>query len=432
MATFISCLIIGLAILVSIPTVVVLVEVVAAILLPTRARAPQIHGRPRTAVIVPAHNESAWLLPTLNDVKADLILDDRLVVVADNCTDDTAAVAAAAGAEVVVRNDPQRIGKGYALDWGLRYLCADPPEVLIIIDADCRISCGAIGLLAMTCATTGRPAQALYLVTAPEGTTINYRVAEFASRVKNWVRPMGLNALNLPCQLMGTGMAFPFDVIRSAELATGQIVEDFKLGLDLAHVGKSADFCPYAIVTSCFPASLSAAKSQRQRWEHGHIDIILGMLPRFLCRAIVSRNWSLLALALDGAVPPLTLLGVLVFTTIVIATLGTLFGFSTTALIISSSSLAAFVLAIALAWWQYGHDLLPPRKIGSVVSFVIGKFPLYRRFLTHGPDSEWIRTEREKAGTKIRNNPLNGPSASATTSSSRNARGRRPIVTNKR
>ena len=409
MATFISCLIIGLAIVVSIPIVVFFVEVVAAIMLPTRARAPQAHAkRPRTAVLVPAHNESTGLLPTLNDIKADLAPGDRLIVVADNCTDDTAAVAAAAGAEVVVRHDPTRIGKGYALDWGLRYLCADPPEVLIIIDADCRISRGAIGLLAMTCATTGRPAQALNLITAPDGTTVNYQVTEFASRVKNWVRPLGLNALNLPCQLMGTGMAFPFDVIRSAELATGQIVEDLKLGLDLAQAEKPADFCPDAIVTSRFPVSVSAAKSQRQRWEHGHIDIILAMVPRLLCLAIARRNWSLLALALDVAVPPLTLLGVLVFATVVIATLGTLFGYSTTALIISAGSLAAFVMAIVLAWWQYGYDLLPPRKMGSVASFIIGKIPLYRRFLIHGSDSQWIRTEREKAETKIRNNSLNG------------------------
>ena len=261
MATLITCLIIGLAIVVSIPAAVFFAEIVAAIMLPTNARALQTQKRPRTAVLVPAHNESRLLLPTLNDIKADLIPDDRLLVVADNCTDDTAAVAAAAGAEVLVRNDLERIGKGYALDWGVRHLCSDPPEILIIIDADCRISRGSIELLTMTCAATSRPTQALYLIKAPDETAIDYSVAEFASRVKNWVRPLGLSALNLPCQLMGTGMAFPFDVIRSAELATGNIVEDFKLGLDLAAEGKATNFCPHAIVTSFFPASVSAAES---------------------------------------------------------------------------------------------------------------------------------------------------------------------------
>ena len=53
--------------------------------------------------------------------------------------------------------------------------------------------------------------QILDLMTAPEDSPINYRVAEFAWRVNNWVRPLGLAALGLPCQLMGTGMAFPWD-----------------------------------------------------------------------------------------------------------------------------------------------------------------------------------------------------------------------------
>ena len=52
--------------------------------------------------------------------------------------------------------------------------------------------------------------------------------------MKNWVRPLGLSNLNLPCQLMGTGMAFPWELIRSANLASGSIVEDTKLGLELA------------------------------------------------------------------------------------------------------------------------------------------------------------------------------------------------------
>ena len=76
--------------------------------------------------------------------------------------------------------------------------------------------------------------QALDLMKAPDQSVINFQVAEFAWRVKNWVRPLGLSALGLPCQLMGTGMAFPWNVVRSAKLASGQVVEDLNLGLELA------------------------------------------------------------------------------------------------------------------------------------------------------------------------------------------------------
>ena len=265
MLTFISFLLVTLAVLLVIPIAIFFIEVVAAIALPQRdCPAPPGDGRrQRVAVLLPAHNESTGILPTLADIKAQIRAGDRLLVVADNCTDDTAAVAAAAGAEVVDRNEPERRGKGYALAWGLRHLGVDPPEIVIIIDADCRLAEGVIDRLAAACAVTHRPVQALDLMTAPDASPINFRVAEFAWRLKNWVRPLGLRALGLPCQLMGTGMAFPWDVIRSADLASGSIVEDLKLGLDLALAGNPPIFCPSPGVISDFPLTVEGIQSQR-------------------------------------------------------------------------------------------------------------------------------------------------------------------------
>src|ERR1700722_11300717 len=182
MVTFISILLVTLAVFLAIPVAVFLVEVVAAIALPQRDHLASLDGgtRGRIAVLVPAHNESTGLLPTLADIKAQMYAPDRLLVVADNCEDDTAAVAAAAGAEVLSRNDPDKRGKGYALALGLRHLCAGPPHIVIVIDADCRLADAAIDLLASACAVAGRPVQALYLMSAPSESPINYRVAEFA------------------------------------------------------------------------------------------------------------------------------------------------------------------------------------------------------------------------------------------------------------
>src|SRR5580704_15835042 len=98
----------------------------------------------RIAVLVPAHNEGTGLLPTLEDIKRQLQPGDRILVVADNCTDDTATIARTAGAEVIERHDPDRRGKGYALDFGIQHLSATPPDILIMIDADCRIAANAI------------------------------------------------------------------------------------------------------------------------------------------------------------------------------------------------------------------------------------------------------------------------------------------------
>ena len=196
-------LLVILAGLLAIPTTVLCLEIVAGLV---RRQVPTSPGRGagrRIAVLVPAHNESVAIAATLEDIKAQLRPGDRLLVVADNCTDDTAAVAGLSGAEVVKRQDSERIGKGYALDWGLRHLDKDPPDVVIVIDADCRLSEGSIARLTGACSMTGRPVQALDLMTAPAGSGINKLIAEFAWRVKNWVRPLGLAGLGLPCQMAG-------------------------------------------------------------------------------------------------------------------------------------------------------------------------------------------------------------------------------------
>ena len=289
----------------------------------------------------------------------------------------------------------QDIGKGYALDWGIRHLSADPPSIIIVIDADCRLSADTVDQLARTTSATGRPSQALYLMTAPAGSSINYQVAEFAWRVKNWVRPLGLHAMNLPCQLVGTGMAFPWEVIRSANLATEHLVEDLKLGLDLAAAGHPPLFCPAAIVKSTFPPTLKGAASQRERWEHGHVGLSFTKAPGLICRALESGNMGLLTLALDIAVPPLTLLGYLNVLALLMTSLALLFGVAPIGLYLSAISLAAFLLAVFLAWLTHGRDVLPAHSVLLVGSYIFAKLRLYLRLLWHGPVSQWTRTDRK-------------------------------------
>ena len=335
------------------------------------------------------------MLPTVVDIKAQLRTGDRVLVVADNCTDDTASVAAAAAAEVVARNDPEKIGKGYALEWGIRHLSTDPPDIVIVVDADCRLSESAIDRLSAVCTLTGRPVQARYLMKAPDHAAIDYRVAEFAWRVKNWVRPLGLSSLGLPCQLMGTGMAFPWAIIGSAKLASGELVEDLNLGLDVSLAGSPPMFCPTAMVTSTFPPSTAAANLQRQRWEQGHVDLILARAPRLIASAIVRRNLGLFVLALDLAIPPLVLLGLLTMGMPLLAGLLAELGGSPMALIISATSLVTFTVTIVLSWVRFARDILPPRALWSIAPYVGRKLDLYRRMFSGDRITQWIRTDRK-------------------------------------
>jgi cellulose synthase/poly-beta-1,6-N-acetylglucosamine synthase-like glycosyltransferase len=398
MESFVSWLLTILSGLVAVPTTVLCLEISAGVLRRKVLESlPGRDNRGRIAVLVPAHNESTAMVPTLEDIKAQLCPGDHLLVLADNCSDDTAAVARAAGAEVVERHDPERIGKGYALDCGLRHLERVAPDIVVMVDADCRLAEGAIGRMASACMLTGRPVQALYLMTAPNGTKVSQQVSEFAWRVKNWVRPLGLAALGLPCQLMGAGLACPWDVIRSIDLASGSIVEDLKLGLDLTSAGHPPLFCPSALVTSEFAASVQGIQIQRQRWEQGHIGMILQSVPRLIWTALAQRSPGLFGLTLDLAVPPLSLLSIFVAAMLVIAGVAALLGLSSVALVVCIANLLAFFFAVVLAWLKFGRDVLPPRAILSIPGYILGKLGTYREVLFDRATTQWIRTDRTKS-----------------------------------
>ncbi len=398
--TLINASVVILSVLVAIPIAMLLIEVLAALASRNSVPCPAGSEVPASvAVVVPAHDESEGLRPTLAKIGAQLRKGDRLVVVAVNCTDDTAAIAAAAGAEVVERRDPLRIGKGFALDAGVRHLGANPPDVVIIIDADCHPSAGAIRRLATTCIVSGRPVQALYLMTSPDRTSLNYSVAEFAWLLKNWIRPLGLARLALPCQLMGTGMAFPWPVIRDANLATGHIVEDMRLGLDLSAANCAPLFCPDAVVTSEFPVSAQGAATQRQRWEHGHLQLIKDAVLPMLWLAIRRRNLHLAATVLDMSVPPLALLVLVATAVLLLAAAVTWLTGAILPLTLAALACAGLAGAVVLAWTRWGRSVLPAASLARIPLYVCGKLALYLNLFRNGPNAKWIRTDRNGANS---------------------------------
>jgi cellulose synthase/poly-beta-1,6-N-acetylglucosamine synthase-like glycosyltransferase len=351
--------------------------------------------RPRSTVLVPAHDESSGLIPTVKGVLSQLRPGDRCVVIADNCSDDTARVAAAAGAEVIERTDAMRRGKGYALDYGLRSLDADPPEVVIVIDADCLVAEGCIDRIGRLCLATGRPVQALYLMKQPAGASRMACIAEFAWRVKNWARPLGWKRLGLPCSLMGTGMAFTWQSLQAVDLATGHIAEDMKLGVDLAKAGTPPLFCPEAAVESAFPSNQSGTRSQRTRWEHGHLALILGEVPALMARGIATLNPVLLGMALDLLVPPLALLVMMVGAwTSLCALLTFAFAIPPWPLFIGLSTMLLLLAAVVLAWWRFGRSIISIGALILAVAYALRKIPLYARF-AFDRQAEWVRSRRD-------------------------------------
>jgi cellulose synthase/poly-beta-1,6-N-acetylglucosamine synthase-like glycosyltransferase len=106
----------GLALLVLLPATVLFAEVALAVASRGNPAVPlpaiQEGDRSRLAVAIPAHNEASVISSTLRSVVPQLGKADRLIVVKDNCSDETAAIAATEGAEVITRRDLVRRGKG--------------------------------------------------------------------------------------------------------------------------------------------------------------------------------------------------------------------------------------------------------------------------------------------------------------------------------
>lgn len=363
--------------------------------MPVRSAPKNSIGCPQFAVLIPAHNESKVLAATLQTMIPQLRQGDRLVVVADNCSDDTASIAELSGAEVVERHNEQLRGKGYALDCGVHYLESSPPEVLIVIDADCKVGEGCLQMLAAQVFATGRPVQSLDLMKAPAGAGLKTRIAEFAWLVKNLVRPLGFLRLGLPCQLMGTGMAFPWEDIRTAELASGHIVEDLKMGLDFCRKGKAPLFFPEATVTSCFPSNEEGVRTQRTRWEHGHIGVILKDGPALAVEALRTGNVRLLAMALDLAVPPLALL---TLATAAIALLSAWVWVAGGAAWPAALGGGAFFLlgtAVMLAWGVHGRKVISLSTLAYAPIYALMKIPLYLQFVVRR-QVDWVRSKRDE------------------------------------
>ncbi|MEY4749802.1 MAG: hypothetical protein RIQ60_2016 [Pseudomonadota bacterium] len=352
--------------------------------------------RPTLAVLVPAHNESGHLRPTLDNLRGQIAAGDRLLVVADNCSDDTAAQAREGGAEVVERFDSARRGKGYALAFGIRHLAASgQPEVVAVVDADCIVSPGALEHIARLAAHHGRPVQMLDLMVSGPAASLRARILEFAWRMKNWVRPQGSARLGDACHLMGTGMALPWPLLGQAQLDHGHLAEDMALGLDLALAGRAPLFCTEVRLTSQFVADAGVARTQKARWEHGHLAAMGQHLPRLLRGAWQRRDAALAALALDLVIPPVALY------TAVVAALTVTLGLAALllpelllpALGLVLASGAAFVLAIGLAWWRCARDLISARELLALPLYALWKLPIYVAYAI-GRRSAWVRTRR--------------------------------------
>lgn len=368
-----------------------IIQCIAA-LLPQRK--PVLGERLHCAIVIPAHNEEQVIESTLAKLMPQLTSEDKILVVADNCDDSTAIISKSMGAEVLERTNLIERGKGYALAAGIENLTNNPPEVVVIVDADCEVTEGTLDTLIRSTSGSGKPVQALYLMTVTIADSIPQMVASFAFAFKNYVRAKGMNRLGCGVNLTGTGMAFSWNDIKSLNLATGNIVEDMDMGLDLIQKGQGPILVTDALVKGVLPVSTDASKSQRTRWEHGHLQTITKRVPGLMKASFTRGDLKLFLNSLDIAIPPLALFGIILFCWLILLLGAGLLTGEYSLFTLYFSSLFLMVTCVLTTWWRFLRPFVPASVFLGVPSYIISKLFIYRKFLRKR-ETKWVKTKRD-------------------------------------
>jgi cellulose synthase/poly-beta-1,6-N-acetylglucosamine synthase-like glycosyltransferase len=351
--------------------------------------APAPENRSGFTVLMPAHDEARGIAVSIDAVMPQLGDADTLLVVADNCSDDTALVARAMGAEVIERFDPTLRGKGYALEFGRAHLRGKPGDVVIILDADCLAEPDALPRIAATARAKDAVVQGAYLLAPRADASTKVRISSFAFLIKNLVRQRALGRLAGAALLQGSGMAFPRRIFDRVEWKADSLVEDLDMGVDLLLAGERVVFEDSATFYSD-ASSDAGTESQRRRWEHGMLSSMARHVPALLGRALRGKP-RLAWVALDLMVPPTVML--LAGSLLILALAAAIAGLVWPVLMLSAA-LLLLGLSLARAWAAEGRNILPWRSIAQIPAYIFWKLPIAAQFFVRR-ERQWIRTERE-------------------------------------
>jgi 1,2-diacylglycerol 3-beta-glucosyltransferase len=270
---------------------------------------PQTH----VAVLVPAHDEAELIARCVRSLLDQTYPSElyEVVVIADNCSDDTAALAAEAGAEVLVRNDLTARGKGHALRFAIdRVLAREPaPDAVAVVDADSVAGRDFLEALVAPFERGAAAAQGESLLSDEGSAGAALRAAAFL--LVNRVRPSGRAVLGLPTTLAGNGMLFGRELLESQPWDAYSAAEDVEYTIRLRLAGIGPAFAGGAILLSPTAPTSEAATQQQLRWEGGKMHVARTQIPRLVASAFRLRRPLLLEAAFELAVPPLGLLAAL-------------------------------------------------------------------------------------------------------------------------
>jgi cellulose synthase/poly-beta-1,6-N-acetylglucosamine synthase-like glycosyltransferase len=361
-----------------------------------RALAANEAPRRRFRFIVPAHDEAEGIGATVTSLLAvdyPKELFDVLVV-ADNCSDDTAARAEAAGARVLVRNNREERGKGYALALAFEQTPAEV-DAVVVIDADTLVSANILREFALGRDAGAAALQADYAVRNPDAGW-RTRLMAVALGCFHIVRSRARESLKLSCGLRGNGMCFSRALLAEVPHHAYSVVEDVEYGIRLGEAGYRVHYVDRAHVYGEMVSKAGAAASQRRRWEEGRRELVRRNGWR-LFRAGLFKNRVLFDLSLDLLIPPLSRLALAAVLGFAVSlALRVVFPDSYLALAVFSAELACLFLYVLRGWSLSGTGLRGLADLCLAPVYVVWKMAL-RFQRPKKATSTWVRTEREQS-----------------------------------
>jgi cellulose synthase/poly-beta-1,6-N-acetylglucosamine synthase-like glycosyltransferase len=341
----------------------------------------------RMAVIVPAHNEEHQIgacLASLQACDPPAVRTD-LVVLADNCSDATAARARAMGVEVLVRDEPLRPGKGPALTFAFERLLARGFDAIVVVDADSRVERNF--LVAMTGRLAkGTPAvQCRYVIAGPDaGSTTHLR--EVAALAMNVLRPRGRAFWGLSAGVLGNGFGLTSATLERVPFRAEGLTEDLEYHVDLVRAGVRVRFVDDTTVWSDAPTGRAAARRQKARWEGGRLRLMVRVAPTLLLQSARGRP-RLLEPGLDLLLLPLTFHGIALLFALIVSV-----GWSRLYAALGLLIVGLHVL-LAASLSQTRGRALAALAVGPL--HAIWKLSMFRDILRHSRhDAPWVRTPR--------------------------------------
>jgi cellulose synthase/poly-beta-1,6-N-acetylglucosamine synthase-like glycosyltransferase len=262
----------------------------------------------RFDLIVPAHNEMSIIERTIASLQSVRWPRDRfrVIVVADNCTDETAAVARGAGALVLVRNDSAKRGKGYALQHAFAASrSAQWADAVVVVDADAEVSPNLLEAFAARLQTGVQAVQAHYGVRNPLASW-RTRLITIAKGSFHIVRSRARERLGLSCGLRGNGWCVTHELLESVPYQAFSLTEDVEYGIAIGLAGYRVAYTDEAHADADMVSSEDIARKQRQRWEDGRFQLIRSKALVLLSAAIKRRSALCLDLGFDLVILPLS------------------------------------------------------------------------------------------------------------------------------